>query len=250
MIPKILCTTFSERTSSPPATDPYWANVTALWKMDPWINSTSVADYSTSGTTLTLSGSAGFDTGQSKFHTGSYRGAISTTSRNWLQGSHASAFSFPGDFVVELWVYLVSDVGMNTQLIVDNRNDPGGSQNCWMLKITAGNPIWWWGSVDRVTSTGAAVTTSAWHHVAYARTFSNTTGRFYVDGNKVGEGTDATTFGNSAMWMGHIANPSGNGSPPGYNVWGYIQEFRITKGSNRGFTGDTIPVPTESFPTS
>jgi len=235
--------------AAPASVDPYWANVTALWKMEPWTDATHVPDYGPNSITLTLTGANGYSTDQGKFHPGSYKPSTSATNQGYLSASHVSAFAFPGDFVIDGWIYIVSNAGMTAQVIGDNR-PTNSAFNAWILYVTpAGNLTWYSNNAVRAAAAGGEVGTGGWYYYAVSRTSGNTelyVGTSGTAARVAGPSADATSPASSTIVVGNLADVGF----AGHNLWGFMQETRITIGSNRGFTGASIAVPTATFPTS
>ena len=85
----------------------------------------------------------------------------------------------------------------------------------------------------------AIVIDGNWHHYAIVK--NSTTYYWYIDGTKVFSGSDPDTspVNNGTLY---IANDTG-----GNYLDGNLDEIRITKGSDRGWTGATINVPTTEY---
>jgi hypothetical protein len=82
-----------------------------------------------------------------------------------------------------------------------------------------------------------------WHHFAFVR--SGTTCSMYIDGVRRGTRTGlSTSVPTSTVVVGTDIDFGGR------DFNGYIDDLRITKGNDRGYTGATITVPTAAFLTS
>jgi len=210
--------------------DPYFASVALLLPFDGTGN--TFVDASSVPKTITANGGATQSATQSKF--GGKSAAF---------GGSGDSLSIPsialgtGDFVIECWLYLNS-VGGSYTGIYDARPNSQGAQPTLIL---SGSSIAWFTNAGfRIT--GSALSTGQWYHVAVARASGGT--RMYVDGTQVGSTySDPTNYASSsAPFIGRLFD--------GYDLNGYIDDFRVTVGSARGYTGATITVPTAAFPTS
>lgn len=230
-----------------PASDTYWSNVKLLLKMEGSNNSTSFSDSSSGNRTVTAQGGAIISTSQSKFGASA---AYFDGSGDWLQAATTTDLDLSSnDFVFEMWLYPTSTSrqaifhwsrGYDWSLALDFQNQrvcawAGSSGSSWNLiesDSSAGH-----------TSTSLSLNT--WHHVAYVR--SGTTFNVYINGtrelNLTGK-SGSIAQSNTARAIGDWFTSSA------MSQWtGYIDEFRVTIGSDRGFTGSTITVPTSSYPT-
>jgi hypothetical protein len=93
------------------------------------------------------------------------------------------------------------------------------------------------------TGSGVSLTLNAWQHIAIVR--SGGTLRAYKDGvggTSVSISEGVGTSGDLSLMAGSAAGQQ--------TVSGYVDDFRITVGSARLYTGATITVPTAAFPTS
>jgi len=225
---------------TPTASDPLFSNVQLLLRM----NGTGNTFTDSSGTpkTITANGNATQSTAQSKF--GGKSGLFDG------DGDYLTAGSIPlstSDFVIEGWFYLTSSPpdGTYTTLFAHRANSAtiGGAllvmNGSSLLYFIAGSSGW------QVSggSTGLSVSANTWMHIALVR--SGNQCRAYLNG----------TGGNVASVSGSISTNGSfsvmAGAADGTQaVPGYCDDFRITVGNNRSYTGSTITVPTEAFPDS
>jgi len=82
-------------------------------------------------------------------------------------------------------------------------------------------------------SDGTAVPTGQWNYIAVSRTSGQLSA--YLNGTRVFTGADSRNYGASDKFY----------TSSGWN--GYVDEIRVTKGTNRGMTGATVTVPTTAF---
>lgn len=237
------------------ATDPDFASVSLLLHMDGSNGSTTFTDSSGSPKTVTANGGAVVSTAASQF--GGASGLFSSAGDH-LTVAGDSAFELgTGDFVVELWL-------RPTQIPVNSGGDTGRGRiagigngacstatNGWSLLLSSNQKLGLYrynGSTEAFLESTGTVSANQWQHVAVSR--SSGTVRFFIDGAASGSGSFTTTMNSvssNQLWIG----TGKAGSSCADNFWryqGYIDDLRITKGSDRGYTGSTITVPTAAFP--
>jgi hypothetical protein len=224
---------YSSASSSvtPVAGDANFSSVRLLLHGETWVDSSSAAR------TLTASG-ASISTTQKKFGSSS----ISIGSSQYVSFPGNSALNMSGDFTLEWFHYLTSATAQGW-IIGGDANASGyfmlglnltGSQQLWIGQAAIGWPVQF-GSVPFAANT--------WQHVAISR--SGSSNRLYIDGTLVGSAiTDSTSWTTNPnnIWIG---SQSG-----GVSMAGYLDEFRWTVGTARGYTGSTITVPTAAYPDS
>jgi hypothetical protein len=219
-------------------TDPLLSSVALLLRMDGTGN--MFVDSSATPKTVTAAGNATQSTAQSKF--GGKSGLFDG------DGDYLTAGSIPfstSDFVIEGWFYLTSSPpGGTFTTLFSHRPDTssvGGAclvmNGSSLLYFIAGASGW------QVTgsSTGLSVSANTWMHIALVR--SGNQCRAYLNG----------TGGNVASVSGAIGTSGSfsimaGAADGGQAVAGYCDDFRVTVGNNRGYTGATIPVPSAAFP--
>ena len=148
-----------------------------------------------------------------------------------------------GEYTIECWCYPVENG--NFELLSTRTDDiaiDGGGiglvrRNTGELMVIRGNGT-------EVTS-GTTFNDLAWNHVAVTRDASNVT-RAYVNGVKGLEYTDTRNYSQQGLTILDAQAISG---ATGARWKGYVEDVRITKGVAR-YTGNTLTVPTEAFPTS
>jgi hypothetical protein len=148
-----------------------------------------------------------------------------------------------GEFVLEMWFKTASSV-QYAQLI--GNEGSGGSEGFSLLinnnSSTGGQVALYRGSLIVSTPSGD-YSDDAWHHVAVSR--SGTTVRLYVDGTLASSATSSANFSSSAAMFIAYNNQF---SPR--NMVGYVDDVRISVGTDRNYTGSTITVPSAAFPDS
>lgn len=215
--------------------DPYFSNVALLLTMDG--SGSTFVDSSPTPKTVAALGNATQSATQSKF---GGKSAYFAASGDCLRIEGVNIGT--GDFVIEMWIKTASDVRY-AQLI---GNEAAGNEGFTLLinndSSTGGQIALYRGTVGFPASSGD-LSDDAWHYIALSR--SGSTLRLYLDGALAFTGDSSTSFSSSSdMYVAY-----NNRSSP-RNLVGYIDELRITVGENRGYTGSTITVPTQAFPSS
>jgi hypothetical protein len=143
------------------------------------------------------------------------------------------------NFTIEWWQYLTS-YGSSTVANVLGATTIGTYFRLgWNISTSNSLTL---GVSSTVVFTGATPTANQWQHIAISRTDS--TNRLYINGTLINTQTDRTA---------HLIDPTS--IRIGFQTFvnglvGYVDDFRWTCGSNRGYTGSTITVPTAAFPDS
>jgi hypothetical protein len=137
-----------------------------------------------------------------------------------------------GDFTIEFWIYFTSNTGFQT--IYDGRQGSGAYP---LLYLNSGFINYYVGTTTGITSIQPSINT--WYFMSLRR--SSGTTQFFINGTQSGSNyTDANNY---------LAPPT-SGARIGANytgsdfLFGYVQDFRVTKGVAR-----TITTPTAAFPT-
>ena len=213
--------------------DPYFAQVSLLLHMDG--TGSSFVDSGPFPKSLTSNGSAVQSATQSKW--GGKSLFVEDSSKYVSLSSTGIVLS--GDFAMECWVYMLG--WANSYVILEGRNNTSAYEDfVWYLHnggyngfVNAG------GGGTRLDGTTAMVPQNQWCHIAISR--EGSTIRAYVNGVK-----DATTasYGSAITATSSVLKVGSNGSQ---GFYGYIDDFRLTNGYHRGYTGSTITVPTAAF---
>ena len=208
--------------------DPYaWKNVLAL----PLVGSANdVSNQINSGsTTKTITNNGvNISSANSNFYGESNYWDGGTTDR--LTVTYNSEFQFgTGDFCVEFWVNLSTSSG--NQYFWDFDSNGGNFQyNGNVLSYSDGvvagsGPLY---------STGITLAVGKWHHLAVTR--ESSTAKIFVDGVMRATGTTAYNYNQtSVLDIGNGYNNSG------YEITGYMQDFRIYKGVAKYTTDFVVP---------
>ena len=97
--------------------------------------------------------------------------------------------------------------------------------------------------VNAVSSSAGVITTNTWYHVAFVK--SGSSAYIYVNGAQVASGSASAAWSSGAapFTIGRTFQTGG-----GDGDWnGYVDDLRVTLGSNRGYAGSTITVPTAAY---
>lgn len=219
----------------PVATDPLFADVQLLLRMDGTDGSQTIVDDSLNGyTPSSIDPQATLSTSVFKFGTASlFCNNINLYEDQKVQYSVSSGSTFgTGNFTIETWVRIGAGSFSSANVIFS----PGG----------AFNGLEWYGNTTqfywRSTGTGAGsapLTQDTWHHVAVVRV--GTTVTIYLDGVACGTTiTDSLDYTSTSWAVGGRADNQ-------YGLAGYIDDLRVTKAAR--YTSDFTP-PTESYPGS
>ena len=221
--------------------DPFYSSVSLLLHMDGTNGSATITDNSPSPATITSNGNATITTANKRFGTGSL--ALNSQA-DYLTLAKGSRFTFEGDFVIEAFVNCA--VPSAFAAFIEARSGATAQMFAFGLRNVSGTMQLEFYDGVNTNRSGTAVAANTWSHVAFVRTSGTLS--FYINGSKA-----ANTF----SIPGTIAPSSSStvylGALPFDNLgWssGFLDEFRITNGSNRGYTGSTITVPTAAFPDS
>jgi hypothetical protein len=214
--------------------DAYWSSVALLLSMDG--SGSTFADSSLSARAITSYGSVTQSTTNAKWT----KSAVFNGSTDYLSLAN-SGFSLTGDFVVEAWMRLNSVSGYAA--LIEGRSFIGFANFiCGFYSVggTLRPDFVTSNSGTRLTGTSTSISTGTWTHVAWVR--SGSTLSVYVGGTR--DSTQVTTSadlspGGSTLAIGK--NLDGN------YLDGNLDDIRVTVGSDRGYTGSTITVPTAAF---
>jgi hypothetical protein len=217
----------------------------------------TMTDYSPTPKTVTVNGNA-VATGVAKFGVGSlslgagYTGTTtsssyenSTNTGDWLEISHATAFSFgANDFTVELWYYPIArgryanvfgafDYPFTLYHGTDiNSGDPS-------VSFGPTGSSWFSGSASAMSI--GSVSDNAWCHIAIVR--QSDTFRAYVNGVQ----RNSSTTDSAGQSLGDIPTLYIGRNGSFYNKC-LIDDFRVTKGVCRYPSGTTFTPPTAGLP--
>lgn len=229
------------------ASDPNWANVTALLNFEGEDAATTTTDESGSAQTITaFRGNAQISTAASKFGSSSLR---VTTDGDLVEMADADDLSFAGeDFTVECFLNW-SATSSGQEMFVAKYFNVGNQREWWLGTDGDASDIYFAYSTDGANGLVGPVApfpsknTGQWYHFAATREGNNW--RIFVDGVLLNTAviTSSIFSGSSPVFIGGRYT-NGYGLAP--NAW--IDSVRITKGVAR-YT-ENFTVPTETFPTS
>jgi hypothetical protein len=211
--------------------DPYLANVALLLSMDG--SGSTFTDSSPTPKTITAYGSVTQSTTNAKWS----KSAVFNGSTDYL-GLANTGFSLTGDFVIEAWIYLDAVSGYAT--LIEGRSGVGFNNlicGAYSVSGTLRPDIVYGGG--RLTGTSTSISLSTWTHIAFARTGSTLS--IYVGGTR--DSTQATVSSSLAPGASLTIGKNLDGD----YLDGNLDDLRVTIGSDRGYTGSTITVPTAAF---
>lgn len=232
--------------------DQNFSSVSLLLHGDGSNNGTTFTDSSSLAKSVTALGDTVTSTAQSKFGGASlyFPGIDDQLLVGSSFDSDVAGFG-TGDFVIECWfrtsvtnarmallaAYNAS-VSPSTGITLQLNQDTGGG-------AVAGSVSFGYGDASLVVTGGSIWSADTWHHLAVAR--AGTTIRLFIDGTQQASATDTTNISSGAtLVIGGLYVSTMTSYVQDYN--GYIDDLRITKGTDRGYTGSTITVPTAAYP--
>lgn len=219
----------------PPASDPYWANVTTLLSATattPPADNNTFVDSSVNNLTVTRFGTST----QGSFSPYSAGGGSAwfDGSGDYLQIANNAANQLGTTWTAEAWVYITNYSGLHPVFA------KGGTSTDWFLGITATTGRLYYGiaSSDYFTTTGPIVPLDSWNHVALVCT--GTSHNLYLNGVLGATRSATTNFASTgALNIGRGRDTSGN------YIDGYISDARLVKGTavyTSNFTPPTTPL--------
>lgn len=149
-----------------------------------------------------------------------------------------------GDFVIETWVYLqqrlyspadpfhksiIRDTASSFSCDISFPSTGPNSPLCRLRMIRGGNQTF---------SANLSWNLNAWYHIAFVWTASTGNITAYWHGNRV-INTVNSSVNASGLWYRITGGDMGAND----GAKGSLQDYRITIGSNRGYTGATITIP-------
>ena len=232
--------------------DNYLSAVTLLLHADGSNGSTSFTDSSTYARTGITSSGGTINTSQSKFGGSS----LAFSGGNGIAVPYDSSLDFGNsDFAIEFWLYLndkqdnsiiAQAAGSQRPWFIYSQINGGGDNSLSLFAYNGSGALSILPILGSNTNTSyftvysaASYNTGQWYHVAVSRIGNSL--RSYVDG----------ILRSSAPITGAITvtgQPINIGYGGASNMSGFFDDFRMTKGTNRGYTGATISVPTAAFP--
>jgi hypothetical protein len=251
-----VCTATNTWSKSPLTTkwDSLFSKVPALLKFDG--TGAGMVDSSSAGRAVTAFNNATQSTAQAKWGGSSLYlngSASGSGTPNYVTFDNGADLDFgSGDFVIEFWMYASAQKFCP---IVQHVNNTAGTG--WVIwnydttdiqTVTRKIGINIAGKVSMFSS-GNAYTDNTWTHIAAVRTGSTLS--LYSNGSRVatnsitGSITRPTANTPKLGWMSASDWSSGIDA---YFYNGYIDDLRITVGSDRGYTGASFTAPSAAFP--
>lgn len=221
------------------ATDPNFSSVSLLLHIDGSNGSTTFTDSSSNSLTITANGDAQVSTAQGKFNQSLI--VDGTGDSLSITDSNSVMILGTGDLTVEFWFYTSS----NSTNLSNFATFFSGGTNALMLRYhnSFNSILVGYENVayDIDPSPDVLPTENAWNHIAVVR--DSTSLRLYMNGSLGGEATGTGGSRNYSA-INRIGSDSVGAS---YDLSGYIDDFRVTKGIAR-YTGSSYTVPTAAFP--
>ena len=142
------------------------------------------------------------------------------------------------DWTVEYWFYQIGSLGTVVHWDVSATGLAGSN----MTSIYHSNAsLYYYAQGQSVLTANNVLSADTWHHIAFVRKGSN--GYIFVDGQEEANTGSMIMPNNDYTWR--IGDRIANAPSANYPVYGYMEDFRITKGVAR-YTSNFTP-PTSSF---
>lgn len=128
-----------------------------------------------------------------------------------------------GDFTMECWVYPTSNPANGPGTIMDLRTGPTATAT--VIRMNASFQLMVYNGPSNVETTFTTVVAglNAWYHIAYVRRSGTVYG--YINSLLAGSVAISTDLGTTQPLL------IGQNQSAGYNFYGYIYDFRISKGT-------------------
>jgi hypothetical protein len=200
-------------------------------------NSTIFTDSSYYNNTFIVAGGAKISTAQSKFGGSS---ANFAANGDYIRSSGLPFQFRTNDFTIETWIYLSSLPASGKYFtVIDNliHGGVGARNDAFVLLINSSGQLNIFSQGTFRTASTSAISIGSWVHIALTRTSS--TIRYFINGS-----LDASTYtlstdcSSGGAEIGTISDGAGH---PDYQLIGYLDDFRITKGISRYTASFTVP---------
>lgn len=206
-----------------PVGDPYFANAILLIHFNGANNSTSFVDVK--GKTIITHGTTKISANQNKF--GSTSGVFDGS--GYLSLNNGTDFDFGvDDFTIEFFAYQISNTGIQNIIKGDSSSTATG------VEIANGKPRLWLDGIGPICESPNSLSLNDWSHIAIVRNNNNFIN--FVNGVSVANDSNTSIF----RMIGTEIN-IGRGFY-NTNYFGYLDEFRITKGTARYTSDFAVPV--------
>lgn len=229
--------------------DPYWANVVCLLTGEGANGGTTITDVK--GNALTIGGTLTTSTTQSRFGNGSLK--FDAALNSYVQFTNAAMAN--QTLVIEAWMY--STAAMSGQILWDQRLAGGATANnlCYFAPSAVPGQCDVYDAGSHKLTSSVVPQLNTWFHIAFVRSIAtspNYTWKCYYNGSSV-IGSATSFVPSPTSTKGSLCGFQGAGSsstPPAGSFTGYVNDFRITAGTDRGYTGSTILIPNAPMPRS
>jgi hypothetical protein len=210
--------------------DSYYSSVSLLLHADG--TGGTFTDSSATAKTITVGGSATQSATQSKFGGKSAKLA----NGDYLSVISSTVLTEANNYVLEFWIYPLTQTQDDRFFTIENSS--GDSRG---FIIDGGGFCWNKFGFPEKPLTGT-ITNNQWQHVALVKSGSTTS--LYIGGTRASTTTSAIfpTSPTRINWGASVTNYAYAA------VNAYYDDIRITLGTDRGYTGSTITVPTAIFP--
>lgn len=211
------------------ADDPNYASVSLL------LTGNSLLDSSNNKFTMTSTNTVSVSTSVKKFGYGSLSYPAAGTFLT--SATSTAAFNFgTGDFTIEGWFYKIGNAGNGNNTLFSIGQYTDGI----LFRDNAGDGFYLGGSSTNLNLT-TLISLSTWFHIALVRASGNVT--VYLNGTSVHTRTYSSALNpaEAKVWVGAAAH-----SPSNEGWYGYIDDFRITKGVAR-YTANFV-IPSKAYP--
>lgn len=234
-------------TSSGTFGDPDYSQVSLLILGEGADEATTYTSEDNNAQTVTFNGSAKLDSAVTPKFNSTTAVLLTHATSDYITVPDSELYTFgSGDFTVEMWVYLNTNISADTQCFAGHGAGAFDRSWYWQARSSDGalQFIYATNGFNQTVITGNALTwaTGTWYHIAVVR--DGSTLRLFRDGVAAGTGNLFTyTLFNAADPI----NIGRRNESSEYNYLdGLVEGVRITKGLARYTTGFTPP--TEAFP--
>ena len=141
-----------------------------------------------------------------------------------------------GYWTIEYWFYQISSLGTVVHWETSDTGLAGANMTSF-YHGSNGNLYYYAGGVSVFNTGSGVISPDTWHHIAIVR--SNSNGYIFVDGQEEGSTTSMADPNNFYHWR--IGDRVPSAPSANYPVYGYMEDFRITKGLARYTSNFTPP---------
>lgn len=221
----------------PSASDPFFPDVQLLLPMDGTTGSTTFTDASSNGLTVTANGNAQISDTQSKF--GGSSAKFDGTGDYLAVAGQTELALGTSDFTIEMWIY--PEVISPGRILMDTRVT--AADTGYVLLVNGSSKLVLLSSGVALLTSVSSVSLNQWTHVAVSREAG--TLRAFLDGQIEASATYASSMTSPRSSPVIGIQTFGDGG------WqGYIDDFRIIKGTNGARYTAAFTPPTKAHPLS